>query len=104
IREKLFKLRFDGIVNTPETTYRFTVAGSVQRQACGTVRANLGCFLHALDFSARLLDPKQFIDRRRAGVAGGEFCVETAQAAPLTQVPFRVIGAQGTSVLQCEFE
>jgi hypothetical protein len=104
IGEELLKLCFDRVIDSSETTNRLSIARRFHRQTGGTLIADRRRLLHALNFDARVLDPLEFIDRRGAGVAGRELCVQAAQASPVTQMPFRIVCAERTGVLQCEFQ
>ena len=86
IGEKLFKLRLDRIVDPAQTSHRLAIAGDFQRQASRTMSADDGSLLHALDFGARIFNPLQLIDGRRARIARRQLCVQTAQASPFAQV------------------
>src|SRR6185295_10040868 len=95
---------FDGVNDSTQTAHQLAFAGHIERQTRRTVAAHHSRFLHALDFAARVFNPFEFIDRGRCRVSGGEFRVQAAQPAPLAQVAFGIVCAQGAGVLQCEFQ
>ncbi|HEY6122825.1 MAG TPA: hypothetical protein VIV66_22920, partial [Pyrinomonadaceae bacterium] len=104
VGQELFKLRIDGIVDAAQTSYCFAFSGGFRGQGGGAIRTNDGLALQQFNLSAGVLDPLDFVRPGRTLIAGGQNCVEVAEAAPLAQMLFRVARAQDAWIFNGEFE
>src|SRR4029079_11580937 len=62
IRQELFKLSFNRIVDPPKTANRLAFAGDVKWQTCRTLRTDGSGLLHAFYLIASVFNPLNFID------------------------------------------
>src|SRR5438067_8466615 len=86
VRDELFKLGVDGIIDPAQTSKWFALSGYVDGQASWAISTDCALFLQAINFVRGLLNPFDFIFGRRGAIAGRDCRVQTTQASPLAQV------------------
>src|SRR5689334_255059 len=85
IRDKLFKLTIDRIVDSTQATERLALPGNLCRQERGAIAADCALSLQTIDFGGGATHPADLVFRRRRIVAGRYRRVNAAETAPVTQ-------------------